>query len=57
MVYAIILLLLWVLGLGYAMAKHGEQIECNYNFWATLISRLIWLWLLYMADFFDVFKQ
>ena len=56
MIYAIIYLVLSCIGLGMSIAKHGEP-KGNYNFWADLIAEAIVLWLLYMAGFFDVFKN
>ena len=55
MVAAIILLCLMVLGLGIALAKHGQPRKDPYNFWTQLISFIISIVLLYFAHFFDIF--
>ena len=41
-----------VLGLGFALAKHGTP-QPNYNFWVTLIANAVTWWLLYEAGLFD----
>lgn len=46
-----ILLALSFIGLGVAMAKHGEE-RPPHNFWITLISTLIEWWLFYEAGLF-----
>ena len=46
-----ILLALSLIGLGIAMAKHGEE-RPPYNFWIALISTLIEWWLFYEARLF-----
>lgn len=50
-VYQIAWLLVATLGLGIAMAKHGES-QGNYNFWATLLGFGIELFLLIKGGFF-----
>lgn len=56
MVAAIILLCLMAVGLGIALAKHGQPRE-PYSFWTQLISFILSMVLLYFAHFFDVFTK
>lgn len=56
MIATIILLVLQILELGIALAKHGEPKEGDYNFWAELIAVLILIVLYYHAGLFDNFK-
>jgi hypothetical protein len=48
----IIYLILWLLGAGIAMAKHGEPKTGKYDFWTTLLSSILALGLLYWGGFF-----
>ena len=43
-----------LIGLGVSLAKHGEYVKVN--FWSTLISTSIILFLLYKGGFFNVLK-
>ena len=52
MIWIITYLTLMFLGLGIAMAKHGERRTDNYNFWVTLFSTAIVLFILYKGNFF-----
>lgn len=45
-------LVIMLIGLGVALAKHGEYTKIN--FWYTLISTSIILFLLYKGGFFNV---
>lgn len=54
MVATIILICLIAMGLGIAMAKHGEP-RPKYNFWTTLISTIVELILYYYAGLFNNF--
>lgn len=47
--YFIALVVLQVLGLGIAMAKHGEPRNEKYSFWTTLVASAISFTLLYFA--------
>lgn len=49
----ITILVLQVLDLGYALAKHGEPKTGRYNFFVTLITASIEMWLFYEAGLFD----
>ena len=44
-------LALVLIGLGVSLAKHGEYVKVN--FWSTLISSSIVLFLLYKGGFFN----
>lgn len=57
MVATVILLVIQVLALGIALAKHGEPREGNYNFWTVLIEVIIAITLYYYAGLFDNFKS
>ena len=48
-----ILLAMMFVGLGMSMAKHGEPDK--YNGWASLVTKLILLGLLWWGGFFDCF--
>lgn len=48
-IWFIIIVALYVFGLGVNMAKHGEERETEYNFWSALISGAIELILIYLA--------
>lgn len=52
-IYIIIYLLLNALSLGITMEKHGKERTGKENFWTSLISFLIILWLLYKAGLFN----
>lgn len=56
MIAVIILLVIHVLDLGFAMAKHGEPKCDTYNFWASLIATGVMLVLYYYAGLFNNFK-
>ena len=56
MIATIILLVFNFLSLGYALAKHGEPKEENYNFWVELTVAIILMVLYYYAGLFDNFK-
>ncbi len=45
-------LALMLIGLGVSLAKHGEYVKIN--FWSTLTSSLVILFLLYKGGFFNV---
>ena len=49
----ITLVVIWCIGLGISLAKHGEEREDKHNFWYTLIGVLFEIWLLYKAGLFD----
>ena len=53
MIYAIIYLVLNILGLGIVLAKHGEPMERNYSFGRTLLCLCFEIWLLYKGGFFN----
>ena len=57
MIYAIIILVLIVLGVGIELAKHGEPKEGKYNFWLALCVAALEIWLLYKAGLFNVFNS
>lgn len=48
----ILVIILFALGLGISLAKHGERKEAKYNFITDSISVLILFILLYLGDFF-----
>ena len=52
MIWIITYLALVFIGLGIAAAKHGE-LEGRHNFWITLFSTLVVLFILYKGSFFD----
>ena len=56
MIATIILLVIFILNLGIALAKHGEPKEGNYNFWTDLIAVIILIVLYYYAGLFNNFK-
>jgi multisubunit Na+/H+ antiporter MnhC subunit len=45
-------LVIILIGLGITLAKHGDYIKIN--FWTTLISTSITIYLLYKGGFFNV---
>ena len=47
-------LVITLIGLGVSLAKYGEYVKVN--FWSTLISSLIVLFLLYKGGFFNILK-
>ena len=51
----VIYLILFCVGLGIAMEKHGKEKTGKENFWTTLIVGIAILYLLYAGHFFDVF--
>ena len=52
---AIVIIVLWCMGLGIALVKHGEFDEVNsrYSFWRTLINTGILAFLLITGGFFS----
>lgn len=56
MIAAICLLVLLVLDLGINLGKHGEPKDDEYNFWTTLLSVAIMLYLYYKAGLFNNFN-
>ena len=48
----IIIIVMYALGIGIALSKHGEQRNDKYNFFVTLISTAIELSLLWWGGFF-----
>jgi hypothetical protein len=56
MVATIVLLVLLVLDLGINLGKHGEPKSGEYNFWITLLSVAIMLYLYYKAGLFNNFN-
>jgi hypothetical protein len=55
MIPQIVMICLVFLGLGMAMAKHGQPRTGNENFFVTLISAVISHAVLYWGGFYDVF--
>ena len=55
-IYAIIYLVLSAIGLLIAANKHGKAEKETHNFWVTLISTSLVIWLLYSGGFFDIVK-
>jgi len=51
----LIIIMLWMLGLGIMMSKHGRPKKGNENAWAHLISIVITAAILCWGGFFDVF--
>lgn len=49
----IILLILYAVALGVALAKHGEPKTGLFSFWSSLIGTVIELGLLWWGGFFD----
>jgi hypothetical protein len=49
----IIILVVNVLGIGFAMAKHGEPRNEKYNFFITLIAAIIEIVILSYGGFFN----
>lgn len=43
---------IFLFGLGITAAKHGES-SSRYNFWVSLISNGLIIWLLWMGGFFS----
>lgn len=56
MVATIVLLVLLVLDLGFNLGKHGEPKDGKYNFWTTLLSVALILYLYYKAGLFNNFN-
>ena len=56
MVATIVLLVLLVFDLGFNLGKHGEPKDGKYNFWITLLSVAIVLYLYYKAGLFNNFN-
>lgn len=56
MIATIVLLVLLVLDLGINLGKHGEPKGGEYNFWITLLSVAIMLYLYYKAGLFNNFN-
>jgi len=54
----IILIALMAMGLGMHIVKHGEERKyTEYNWIAFLLSRIIWIALLWWGGFFNVFVR
>ena len=51
--YLITFFILIFISLGAKLALHGKLKEGNENFWITLFSTLLTLWLLYMGGCFN----
>jgi hypothetical protein len=51
----IVYLILFLIGLGIAIERHGKEKTGKENFLTTFISGIAILYLLYMGHFFDVF--
>jgi hypothetical protein len=49
----VVLFMLWSLGLGMAIAKHGQPRRENYNAWITLLAILIEVGILWWAGLFN----
>lgn len=56
MIATIVLLVLLVLDLGINLGKHGEPKGDEYNFWLSLLSVTIMLYLYYKAGLFNNFN-
>ena len=52
-IWKISILLLYAMSLGMNLAKHGEPKEGKYDFWSTLLSCAILIFMLYMGGFFE----
>jgi hypothetical protein len=48
----LIVIVLYVLGLGISMAKHGQPIDANHSFFLKLFSTAVMLGLLIWGGFF-----
>ena len=48
-IFFMIMVAMYILSLGVNLAKHGEEREVKWNFWAALISGAIELTLTYFA--------
>lgn len=53
MIASIIILVIYAISLGMSLAKHGEEKKGNENFWISLLSALIMIYLMYLAGTFD----
>lgn len=51
-IYQIIIIILYSMSLGIALVNHGKPKQGNENFWITLISVLINLFILIQGGFF-----
>ena len=51
--YNIAVLVLMVLGMGIEMGRHGEKKDGTHNFFISLLSALIYIWLLIKGGFFN----
>ena len=55
LIATLILICLMAIGLGMALAKHGEPKKERWNFWVQFIATIIEVILFYYAGLFDVF--
>ena len=51
-IWSIVIIVLYTLGLGVDLAKHGQKRSCEYNFWVSLLAFGINMFCLYMGGFF-----
>lgn len=51
-IWQIILIGLYCLSLGIHAARHGQPREDKYNFWSTLLSAAITMFILFKGGFF-----
>lgn len=48
----LVVLFLYLIGLGYSLAKHGEPETGKHNFWMTLLVQTGMVYVLYCGGFF-----
>lgn len=48
-IFFIILIIIYILNVGIALGKHGEEKITRYNFWTTLLGSGIGMTILYFA--------
>lgn len=53
MIASIIILVFYAISLGISLANHGKEKEGKENFWTSLISVSIMLYLMYLAGTFN----
>lgn len=51
-IWSIVIIVLYTLGLGVDLAKHGQKRSGEYNFWVSLLAFGINMFCLYMGGFF-----
>ena len=55
MIATIIIIAMFAVGLGFSIAKHGEEKVRKYSMWQQLLKTIVWFTLFYFAGLFDKF--